>query len=119
MKEPKVIHIPIYNESLTVYPEHMPECMPEQLRREDATATYWADDKGIYLAVDLESFRLDSLAHECVHLANRILESRNVVYYPTQDEALAYLVGFLFSAIYCECFGGSTKNPTASEKEEV
>ena len=41
----------------------------------------------------------DTLAHECVHMANNILEFVGVKTTYKKDEALAYLVSYLFEQI--------------------
>ena len=87
--------IPIYDDYIIIqnHKDDLPEDMPLQ---EYADAGYWRDKKGqlhIWLSKDINPWK--TIPHECVHIANRILAERDIIYYPTQDEALTYLVGFL------------------------
>lgn len=89
------LNVPIYDDYIIIqnHRNNLPEGMQLQ---EFADAGYWRDKEGqlyVWLSKDIEPWR--TIPHECVHIANRILAERNVVYYPEQDEALAYLVGFL------------------------
>lgn len=88
-------HVPIYDDYIIIqnHRNDLPDGMELQ---EFADAGYWRDKDGqlhIWLSKDINPWR--TITHECVHIANRILAERDVVYFPTQDEALAYLVGFL------------------------
>ena len=87
--------VPIYDDYIIIqnHKNDLPDGMELQ---ESADAGYWRDKDGqlhIWLSKDINPWR--TIPHECVHIANRILAEREVVYFPTQDEALAYLVGFL------------------------
>ena len=87
--------IPIYDDYIIIqdHKNNLPKDMP---LNEFADAGFWRDEKGqlhIWLSKDINPWK--TIPHECVHIANRILAERNVIYYPEQDEALCYLVGFL------------------------
>lgn len=87
--------VPIYDDYIIIqnHRNNLPDGMQLQ---EYADAGYWRDNKGqlhIWLSKDIKPWR--TIPHECLHIANRILAERDVVYFPTQDEALAYLLGFL------------------------
>lgn len=87
--------VPIYEDYIIIqnHKDDWPENLPLS---EYADAGFWRDNDGqlhIWLSKDINKWR--TISHECVHIANRILAERDVIYYPTQDEALAYLVGFL------------------------
>lgn len=87
--------VPIYDDYIIIQ-DHKDNFPKDAELNEFADAGFWRDDKGqlhIWLSAEISPWR--TISHECVHIANRILAERNVVYFPTQDEALAYLVGFL------------------------
>lgn len=89
------LNVPIFDDYIIIqdHKNNLPKNMP---LNEFADAGFWRDEKGqlhIWLSKNLEPWR--TIPHECLHIANRILAERNVVYYPEQDEVLAYLVGFL------------------------
>lgn len=103
--------VPIYNDYIIIqnHRNDLPDGMELQ---EYADAGFWRDKDGqlhIWLSKDINKWQ--TIPHECVHIANRILAERNVVYYPTQDEALAYLVGFL-----CENVAVAYDNLYSQEK---
>lgn len=87
--------VPIYDDYIII--QNHRNDLPDGVElQEFADAGYWRDKNGqlhIWLSKDINPWR--TIPHECVHIANRILAERDVIYYPTQDEALAYLVGFL------------------------
>ena len=88
-------HVPIYDDYIIIQ-NHRNDLLDGVELQEFADAGYWRDKDGqlhIWLSKDIDPWR--TIPHECVHIANRILAERDVVYFPTQDEALAYLVGFL------------------------
>lgn len=103
------LNVPIYDDYIIIqdHRNNLPDGMQLQ---EFADAGYWRDEKGqlhIWLSKDINLWR--TIPHECVHIANRILAERDVVYYPQQDEALTYLVGFLcdnVSKAYYELYKG-------------
>ena len=69
--------------------------------QESADAGFWRDNNGrlhIWLSKDIQPWK--TIPHECLHVANRMLAERDVVYFPTQDEVLAYLLGFLCQNVY-------------------
>lgn len=41
-----------------------------------------------------------TLAHECLHLVNRIINSKGMTATTTDDETQAYLLGWLFDKLY-------------------
>lgn len=88
-------HVPIYDDYIII--QNHKDDLPSNIKlQEYADAGYWRDDEGqlhIWLSKNINPWR--TISHECVHIANIILSERDVIYYPTQDEALAYLVGFL------------------------
>lgn len=101
--------VPIYDDYIVI--QSHKDDLPEDVQlNEFADAGYWRDKEGqlhIWLSKDINPWR--TIPHECVHIANRILAERDVVYYPQQDEALAYLVGFLcdnVSKAYYELYKG-------------
>lgn len=103
--------VPIYNDYIIIqnHRNDLPDGMELQ---EYADAGFWRDKDGqlhIWLSKDINKWQ--TIPHECVHIANRILAERDVVYYPTQDEALAYLVGFL-----CENVAAAYDNLYSQEK---
>lgn len=87
--------IPIYNDFVII--QSHKDNLPDNLALpEFADAGFWRDKDGnlhIWLSKNINKWR--TITHECVHIANRILSERNVVYYPEQDETLAYLDGNL------------------------
>ena len=87
--------VPIYDDYIII--QNHRDDLPDGMElHEFADAGYWRDKDGqlhIWLSKDINPWQ--TIPHECVHIANRILAEREVVYFPTQDEALAYLVGFL------------------------
>lgn len=50
---------------------------------------------GFIAAIILSDTSTQVIAHECVHAANGILEAVGVLHSPKNDEAFAYLVGYL------------------------
>ena len=109
------IIVPIYNEKIIIQ-NHLKD-LPEDIKiPQDAQAGFWRDRFGnqhIWLGAGIMQWK--TIPHECVHIANRILAERNVIYYPTQDEALAYLVGFLsdkVSEAFFELYGVKSEKPT-------
>ena len=87
--------LPIYDDYIIIQ-DHKNNLPKDMSLQEYADAGFWRDEQGIlhiWFSKDIKPWR--TISHECVHIANRILAKREVVYYPTQDEALAYLVGFL------------------------
>lgn len=94
-KEDIAFEVPIYNDYIIV--QNHKDNMPEDIKsKQFATAAYWRDKDGqlhLYLSKNIDAWR--TIPHECLHLANDILAERNVIYYPTQDETIAYLLGFL------------------------
>lgn len=105
-------NIPIYDDYIIIQ-SHKDDLPQEIQLNEFADAAYWRDKKGhlhIWLSKDINPWR--TISHECVHVANHILAERDVIYYPTQDEALAYLVGFLcdnVSKAYYELYTDNNK----------
>lgn len=89
------IVVPIYNDYIIVQ-THKHNATDFIKENKYAAAGFWRDEDGvlhIWLPEDIYPWR--TIPHECVHVANNILSERRVTYYPTEDEALAYLVGFL------------------------
>lgn len=89
------LNVPIYNDYIII--QNHTNNLPDGIKlQEYADAGYWRDNEGqlhIWLSKSIEPWQ--TIPHECLHIANRILAEREVVYFPTQDEALAYLLGFL------------------------
>lgn len=115
MKSISII-VPIYNEKIIIQ-KHL-EDLPADIKiPQGAQAGFWRDKFGnqhIWLGGGIMPWK--TIPHECVHIANRILAERNVIYYPTQDEALAYLVGFLcekVSGAFFELYGNSSEKPNS------
>lgn len=109
------IIVPIYNEEIIIQ-NHLKD-LPDDIKiPHGAQAGFWRDGFGnqhIWLGQGIMPWK--TIPHECVHIANRILAERNVIYYPMQDEALAYLVGFLsdkVSEAFFELYGGKSEKPT-------
>lgn len=112
MKKLKV-HVPIYNRSVIL-------CCPRSEKDYNSVEledyqTFKActgaivnvcDDGTIVLALNEESLGIDKamllglLAHEVQHVANNILFAAGVDACHENDEAQAYLVGYLFTALY-------------------
>lgn len=110
------IIVPIYNEKIIIQ-NHLKD-LPDDIKiPQGAQAGFWRDGFGnqhIWLGIGIMPWK--TIPHECVHIANRILAERNVIYYPMQDEALAYLVGFLsdkVSEAFFELYdSGKSEKPT-------
>lgn len=111
--------VPIYDDYIIIqdHKDNIPKDMKENMS-EFADAGFWRDKRGqlhIWLSKDLEPWR--TIPHECLHIANRILAERNVVYYPEQDEALAYLVGFLCDNV-AKAYNELYKTDNQAEQKE-
>ncbi len=110
--------IPIYND-FAIIQSHKDNLPDNLAMSEFADAGFWRDKDGnlhIWLSKNINKWR--TITHECVHIANRILSERNVVYYPEQDETLAYLVGFLcenVSAAYNQLYFPEQQNKGAKK----
>lgn len=117
-----LLQIPVYDDCMVV--QNHKDNLPKDLELpEFADAGFWKDENGtlhMWLSEHINVWK--TIPHECIHIANRILAERNVVYYPTQDEALAYLVGFLccnISKIYNEMYKKENEdNNTVIEAEK-
>ena len=119
-----LLQIPVYDDCIIV--QNHKDNLPKDIELpEFADAGFWKDENGtlhMWLSERINTWR--TIPHECVHIANRILAERNVVYYPTQDEALAYLVGFLcfnVNAAYNQMYGKDSDNEepvVESEKQK-
>ena len=112
--------IPIYNDFIII--QSHKDNFPDNLTLpEFADAGFWRDKDGnlhIWLSKNINKWQ--TITHECVHIANRILSERNIVYYPEQDEALAYLVGFLcenVSAAYNQLYFPEQQNKGAKNEQ--
>lgn len=46
--------------------------------------------------------KLETIAHESVHLANLVIERAGLFYSSKEDELLAYLVGYIFEKLRSE-----------------
>ncbi len=78
-----------------------PELLEQLAEPFGGLAQWWTDADGAerYL-ITLDCARVKTCAHEAVHIANRILTTRGVLYTAEDHEALAYLVGYLANAFY-------------------
>lgn len=98
------LQIPIYNDLLII--QSHKNNLPKNVQLpEFANAGFWRDNEGllhIWLSENINIYK--TIPHECLHIANLILAERNVIYYPTQDEVLAYLLGFLCSNVFSAYF---------------
>lgn len=85
------IKIPIYNQGIDVSDE-----MPEKYKS-DYKAVFEYETQILYYQPDF--FTPGQIAHECVHIANWVCERCGILLEYRNDEAFAYLVGFLFDSI--------------------
>lgn len=110
------IHIPIYEQILKVYiGDEMVEAersfikdyelldnVPDNMKRA-VTGTVTNSQKGLrhhYMLYTSNSIEANTIAHESVHCAIEVLENVNVIITGDNDEALAYLVGFLVEKLF-------------------
>ncbi len=96
------IQVPIFATTITVsdnpdsvfYTEH-----DRELARGAYGQTGWYDGRGVSMYIEPNS-PADTLVHECVHAAGVILKMRGIGYgAPPDDEALAYLTGWIYAKI--------------------
>lgn len=85
------IKIPIYNQGIDVSDE-----MPEKYKS-DYKAVFEYGSQILYYQPDF--FTPAQIAHECVHIANWVCERCGILLEYRNDEALAYLVEYLFEEI--------------------
>jgi len=99
----KIVDVPIYSAKL-VFTTTRKEAV-EQISKffEDkekticilAAADALAKDDGLHYFIFAEANKIDDVAHEAVHTANRILTNAGIKITQRNDEALAYLVGYI------------------------
>ena len=93
-------NIPIFDCHLVVqsHKDNVPE---DAGLSPDTLAGVWQDEeKTWHLWISQQPECISIISHECVHLANHMLADRDVVFTPTHDEILAYLVGYLCKNVF-------------------
>lgn len=97
----KKFSVPIYNFNVYVTDkEHM--CQLEELANDRGLGgvVYWYHGKlCIYIANDSGKRTNEFIAHECVHCAYEILKTVGVSVEADNNEALAYLVSYLYRKV--------------------
>lgn len=106
MKKRKV-EIPIYHGFLTIisytkYKKIQKKYNLDDIKSCDAFVFSIADKRGIehYYAAFYKKTQAETISHEVCHLVNLIFEDRGLKLDSGNDEAQAYLNGFLFRKIY-------------------
>lgn len=119
----KNVHIPIYFGWLTVIladsVEELQKEHPEQDISPLACATVFTDEKvdngtTNYVAAFFGQPEGQTIAHEAVHIVNRIFLDRGIQLTPYNDEPQAYLTGWVFETIAeaLQEFDSEEKGPT-------
>jgi hypothetical protein len=101
----KKIRIPIYDADVYICPTEEDYeklckklCIPQEYWEVEGVGKCITGDFGSIICLT-ERRSLATLVHECVHCGNFILEKRGVVSTTSEDEALAYLVGYIWEQI--------------------
>ena len=101
----KEIRIPIYNARVTfVYMDdisvEMRKYCDDVSDNELAMTVWWADKHDYVIGIRKDAFSITTLVHESCHLTHRILENAGVPNSSLEDEAEAYLVGYIADTLY-------------------
>lgn len=89
----KTINIPIYDVDLVV----------KVVKKLDCKAIVYIKGSNVYIELEKQSIDIDTLIHESVHIANRILYLCNVTSDFVNDEPQAYLTEYIFKELNRIC----------------
>jgi len=98
------ILIPIYNATVKfvmsddIDKEMAKHC--DSIGDDEEAMTIWFEDSHYYvMGIRKDMFKQETLTHECSHLAHRIMNSVGIGASLLDDEAEAYLIGYLAGEI--------------------
>ena len=100
----KEISIPIYNATvkfvfLDDIDHEMSNHCDDIMENEEALNVWWSDKHYYVIGIRKDVFKQQTITHECVHLAHRIMHNVGIPASLTEDEAEAYLTGYLAGEI--------------------
>jgi len=96
--------IPIYNATVKfVFQDDIDDAMANHcddiIENEEALTIWWSDKHYYVIGIRTDIFKQQTVTHECVHLAHRIMSNVGIPASLTTDEAEAYLAGYLAGKI--------------------
>lgn len=89
----KTINIPIYDIDLVI----------KVVKELDCKAIVYIKGSNVYVDLEKKSIDIETLIHESVHIANRILYLCNVTADFVNDESQAYLTEYIFKELKKIC----------------
>ncbi len=106
----KIIKIPIYNQDLkvTITPDFLGwfDRSPLEFEKMDATeAVTFTDGKHYCIVFDSKRLKVGTVAHEVTHVVHWLFKDLGTIADFNNDEAEAYLNGFLFEKTFEFLFG--------------
>ena len=94
------IKVPIFSGNINVVSaKEWDKTFPDDKIRGDEWGLVHESDGELYIWLSSTTTR-GTLAHECLHLANRIINAKGMTATTTDDETQAYLLGWLFDKLY-------------------
>jgi hypothetical protein len=100
----KEILIPIYNATVKfVFSDDIDDSMSNHcddiVENEESLVVWWADKHYYIVGIRKDKFSQQTITHECVHLSHRIMHNVGIPESLLNDEAEAYLTGYLAAQI--------------------